>query len=177
MITEEWRDIAGFEGYQVSDMGQVRSRRKMGMGNFSDEYHLLKGYILKLRGGYTRMTLMRDGKDHYKSVHVLVLETFVGPRPKGCYGCHSNGDPSDNRLVNLRWDTPLANIADTLTHGRRYRGERHSFAKLTAETVRTIRRLYAEGESQHSMSRRLGFSQQSISDVLTGKTWKHVQDD
>jgi len=33
------------------------------------------------------------------------------------FGCHGNGDPCDNRLANLRWDTPSSNSQDMLRHG------------------------------------------------------------
>jgi hypothetical protein len=32
-------------------------------------------------------------------------------------GCHWNGNPADNRLTNLRWDTPAGNAADRERHG------------------------------------------------------------
>lgn len=53
-------------------------------------------------------------------VHRLVLEAFVGPCPPGMEACHWNGIPGDNRLHNLRWDTPSANNADILRLGRHY---------------------------------------------------------
>lgn len=45
-------------------------------------------------------------------IHKLVLEAFVGERPSGMQACHGNGDKTDNRLVNLRWDTVKANHRD-----------------------------------------------------------------
>jgi hypothetical protein len=30
--------------------------------------------------------------------------------------CHNNGNPADNRLENLRWDTHVANEADKRLH-------------------------------------------------------------
>lgn len=51
-------------------------------------------------------------------IHSLVLEAFVGPRPDGMEGCHNDGDPANNHLANLRWDTRAANNQDTLRHGR-----------------------------------------------------------
>ncbi|SKS42033.1 HNH endonuclease [Mycobacteroides abscessus] len=39
------------------------------------------------------------------AVHLLVLTTFVGPRPDGAVPRWLNGDPADNRLVNLKWWT------------------------------------------------------------------------
>jgi hypothetical protein len=55
----------------------------------------------------------------------LVLTAFVGSRPSGLEGCHRNGDPTDNRLENLRWDTRTANIFDAVAHGT------HPFASRT----------------------------------------------
>jgi hypothetical protein len=52
-----------------------------------------------------------------RKVHRLVLETFVGPCPDGMECCHNNGDPADNRLENLRWDTLSSNAYDRVEHG------------------------------------------------------------
>lgn len=48
-----------------------------------------------------------------KFVHILVLETFVGPRPNEHDGDHINHNRFDNRLENLRWRRRTANRADT----------------------------------------------------------------
>lgn len=55
-----------------------------------------------------------------RRVHLLVLETFVGPRPHGMFGCHNDGDKDNNRLENLRWDTASNNSYDTVRHGRHH---------------------------------------------------------
>jgi hypothetical protein len=31
-------------------------------------------------------------------------------------GCHGDGDPANNRLSNLRWDTHSGNVQDSLAH-------------------------------------------------------------
>lgn len=49
----------------------------------------------------------------------IVLLTLVGEPPAGTQCCHNDGDPSNNDLGNLRWDTPSANSADALRHGAR----------------------------------------------------------
>jgi hypothetical protein len=51
-------------------------------------------------------------------IHTLVLEAFAGPRPEGMEGCHNDGNPTNNHIDNLRWDTRSANNQDTLRHGR-----------------------------------------------------------
>jgi len=52
-----------------------------------------------------------------KRVHRLVLEAFIGPAPKGTICCHNDGDPTNNRLENLRWDTHSSNTRDAIRHG------------------------------------------------------------
>lgn len=54
------------------------------------------------------------------------------------------------------------------------RGERQHLAKLTADKVAEIRRLYAAGESQDSIAKRYGVSQRNISAVVRRQSWKHV---
>ncbi len=49
------------------------------------------------------------------AVSVLVLETFVGPKPDGHEADHINFDSLDNRLVNLRWLTSEENQARKAT--------------------------------------------------------------
>ncbi len=105
---EEWRPVLGYEGlYEVSTEGRVRTLRKG---------HLMHPHTD--RHGYLLAGLSRDGKQRTTRVHHMVLEAFVGPRPEGLVGCHNNGDPSDNRLENLRWDTQRNNNLDAVRHGR-----------------------------------------------------------
>lgn len=75
------------------------------------------------RGGLLRVCL-RSGtpgtagaREWWTFIHVVILTTFVGPRPSGMEGCHINGDPADNRLENLRWDTHASNMQDAIRHG------------------------------------------------------------
>lgn len=55
------------------------------------------------------------------------------------------------------------------------RGERIGCAKLTNEQVRTIREVYSAGStSQSVLAARFGVSQPRISEVISGKTWRHL---
>lgn len=115
--TEVWKPIPGCEGeYEVSDQGRVRSLDRHVEGMLG----MRRGRVLKPqwagpRGKQYRQVTLRDG--HQLKVHLLVLTVFAGPRPDGLQGCHTNGDKSDNRLINLRWDTPGANNRDKRAHG------------------------------------------------------------
>ena len=54
-------------------------------------------------------------------------------------------------------------------------GEGHRNSKLTAESVREIRRLAAAGISQYSLATTFGISQSVVSGIVTRRRWTHVQ--
>jgi hypothetical protein len=126
MIEEEvWRRIPGWETvYEVSDLGRVRSiPRTIFRGGVA---HKLQSHLLLLTGpNYQHVTLSNSGRRVTRSVHRLVLDAFVGFRPDGMEGCHRDGEPSNNRLSNLRWDTVSENHLDTVRHGNNFRSRRN----------------------------------------------------
>jgi hypothetical protein len=85
--------------------------------------------------------------------------------------CHNNGVPADNRLSNLRYDTPVNNQADRLEHGTHNRGERCGTHKLTLTQVEMICALSTLGVSQQEIARRFGISQPHVCDIVNGKKW------
>lgn len=115
---EQWRPVAGHEGlYEVSDRGRVRSiDRTIICRNGTTSRR--PGKMLKPQitpHGYRRITFgYRRGQQYVQS---LVLTAFVGPRPAGLEACHNDGDPSNNMLSNLRWDTRISNMLDQVRHG------------------------------------------------------------
>lgn len=126
---EEWRPVVGFEGsFEVSNKGRVRSVDRIvhvreGHDGTPAYARRVKGIPRKLNinphdGGYVYVSLNAAGRRRSAKVHHLVLEAFVGPRPEGLECCHGNGDPTDNRLENLRWDTFEANVADRVAGGK-----------------------------------------------------------
>jgi hypothetical protein len=121
---ERWRPIPGYESsYEVSDLGNVRSvGRRDALGRRRQGIALSPRRVTR---DHLAVALYKSGVRRNAQVHVLVLEAFVGPRPDGLDGCHWNGDPTDNRLTNLRWDTRSANMADSVRHGT------HSMASRT----------------------------------------------
>ena len=115
----KWKPVPGWEGlYEVSDQGQVRSVDRV--VTRSDGRRLnLRGKELKLlvsSSGHIKVSLCRVSQAQV-CVHRLVLEAFVSPCPEGQEACHNNGDPADNRVDNLRWDTHAENMKDINRHG------------------------------------------------------------
>ena len=109
---EQWKSIPGYVGsYEASNLGNIRSLDRP----------TRKGRVLKQAetpSGYRVVSLCQNGKTRQWRVHQLVLMAFVGPPPEGHVGCHENDIPHDNRLENIRWDTPKGNTSDILARGR-----------------------------------------------------------
>lgn len=118
--TEEWRPIPGWDGfYEASSHGRVRSLTRTVKHPKSGAAQI-QGRVLRTgphRSGHLWVELCRPGVKKTRQVHQLVLEAFVGPKPPGMEGCHYDGNPQNNRIENLRWDTRAGNLADAIRHG------------------------------------------------------------
>lgn len=116
-MLEEWRPVVGYEGaYEVSDLGRVRS-----LDRIDSRGNRAWGRLLRAdpqASGHLRVALCVEGKARRLFVHKLVLDAFVGPCPVGMETCHNDGDPTNNAVSNLRWDTKSANARDRRLHGR-----------------------------------------------------------
>lgn len=174
-----WLDVIGFEGfYEVSDSGRVRSKERLvsainRWGQLRERKYPakeLKAYVNKQRGGYRYVNLNCNGQ-HMRRIAVLVAEAFIGARPEGMVVCHCNGIPTDDRALNLRYDTPKANSADQLAHGTRLRGSRHPQARLTDEQISEIRRLH-NIVPKAELARRFGVHAGHISNIQNG--WRRA---
>ena len=97
---EVWKRVGRAE-YQVSNLGRVRSPR----GVLKAYSHPL-GYLLvavRFNAGEKRTCV---------TVHRLVAEAFIGPRPAGLDVAHGDNDKTNNRAENLRYATRSENMAD-----------------------------------------------------------------
>jgi hypothetical protein len=164
--TEEWRDIEGFDGlYQVSSLGSVRSFRRSP-----------DGAILKPGNthGYMFVCLYKaPGAKDQRYVAHLVADAFLGPKPDGMQVCHNDGDTKNNRLKNLRYDTPKKNSGDKVLHGTLLMGERAYQSRLTAEQVHEIRRA-ATLEDYSEIAARYGISYRTVQSIVARASWKHL---
>lgn len=123
--------------------------------------------------------LARNGaRKTTESVHRMIYKRFVGPIPPHFHVCHHCDNPPCARPDHLFIGTNTDNQHDSIRKGRarKARGEDVSLAKLRETDIPTIRALYrSDRYSQEAISRRFNVNQQSISNVLTGFTWKHVK--
>lgn len=161
--TEQWRTVAGWPDYEVSNLGRVRSLKY-------GRTRLLKGYISS--HGYPTVGLCtpsRHRTPYKRSIHVLVMEAFVGPRPEGLVIRHLDGDGMNNNLSNLAYGTPSENQFDQVAHGVHIHAsktkcshghpfdERNTYiTKAGARACRTCHRLNARMARERQLLRAAG---------------------
>lgn len=117
---------------------------------------------------------MMNGERKVVCVCRLVLYAFVGQCPNGCEACHKNGINTDDRIANLRWDTPVNNNADKLATGTLVWGEKHYNARLTAAQVVELRTNFKPGQTYDEYAVKYNVNRATIYDAVLGRTWKHL---
>ncbi len=113
----EWKEIAGFPGYEVSNLGQVRSWRSTGyMGHRLSQPKLVTA--IRDTQGYFMVRMQLDGRRTARRVHRLVALAFLGgpPTPRHVVA-HGPEGQSVNTVDNLRWATQKENIHDRFRDG------------------------------------------------------------
>lgn len=112
-ITEEWKDIAEFEGrYRVSNHGRVKSCARnicrLG-GQFCEDVPEIIMRQFTHYKGYKFVFLSKDGKKRKHFVHRLVAVAFI-PNPDNLpIVNHGDLDKSHNHIRNLTWATESEN--------------------------------------------------------------------
>jgi hypothetical protein len=174
-VVENWRLISWSNGfYEVSDKGRVRSLDRT--------YIRSNGRPLKCRGslvpihihdGYQRVRLNVPGYPKWYTIHKLVAEAFIGPRPLGKIVAHDDGDPTHNWVENLIYKTTAENQADRVRHGTsnihiRLEG---SFSENQIIAIRTAR---ASGASLRVLAADYDVTISMISLICRGITYAHI---
>jgi len=125
--------------------------------------------------GYLCFCYYKDGKQTTMKVHRFVAKIFLGDKSsEGLKVLHYDGNPSNNKLENLRWGTQIDNGADAIRHETMPRGERHGRSKLTEEQVLQIPELRAQGLLLREIAALFDVSRDTISKILLGKRWSHL---
>lgn len=113
-IEEIWKDIPGYNGFQVSDSGRVKklaytTKKNNGSPLYKPEKILTTSITKK---GYVRVELCLGGLNKKPfTVHRLVMYAFKGLPPEGMDQInHRDGDKTNNRPDNLEWSNNSHNI-------------------------------------------------------------------
>ena len=180
--TEEiFKPIPDFPGYEASTHGRIRSYWKRNGGKKNPgkviianiPQRFLKPVFFK-GNGYFFVTLQKGGKGHIRSVHSLILITFVGPPPPGHECCHGDGIRSNCTLINLRWGTRSENMLEKYRHGYSNHKANSGGKKLTENEVLKIRLLCAQGHLQKDIAKNYNVHCATIGRIARRQTWTHL---
>lgn len=112
---EGWEWIDGYDGkYQISTLGRVRTfANTSNKGDGRGECRIKEPSMS--RYGYPVVSLSESGRSRVRFVHHLVLEAFIGPRPKGTEARHLDGVRKNARISNLTWGSAKENALDRMS--------------------------------------------------------------
>lgn len=173
--SEVFRPIPGWTGYRISNWARLQScKSPNGIGPLREEWRDLGTCVIN---GYVFVSLFDSVRKRrrWKKTCVLVLETFVGPRPHGQCCRHLDDDRMNNRLDNLAWGTRRENAEDSRRNGRILAGERHPNAVLNDSIVRLILRLRRDGMGTTEIANHLCLNESTIGNITAKGYWSHVK--
>lgn len=172
-LLEEWRNIPGSAGYQVSNLGRMRT---------VDREYTYKRYgkiiKAKLKGKIcgswvsTKGYLMVSVFDKGFPIHRLVAKTFIPNRKNKPQVNHINGVKSDNRVENLEWCTNQENCLHAHKTGlnKNEFGEKGRNARLSDVQIKEIISLRRKGISNPKIARKYGITASYTWTITTGKS-------
>jgi hypothetical protein len=183
---EVWKDIPGFDNYQASNLGRIRSVDRVIISPWrgKTQSRLFKGRILKpvshKKSKRHVNVCVSDGSiNRPKLVHHLVLLAFDGPRPSGEITRHLDGNGGNNVLHNICYGTHTENRYDDVAHGlyqTRF-GEGAGNVKLTENEVIQIKRSlknYKRGMTER-LAAQFNVTSGAIANIKSGRTWSHIE--
>lgn len=179
MEDEIWKDIDGYPGYQVSNMGRVKSLVKA----YRREDIILKGSPNTT--GYILVQLYPEPRKRKSLlVHRLVMMTFQpNPVMDELEVNHKDLDTTNNKMSNLEWVTEKENKAHYVASDKfktikreMVCGEDQHLSKLTEQQVLEIRAIHKlnQYESIKGLLEIYGISRSAFRDIVKGRTWKHL---
>lgn len=173
------KSIPGLPGYFATRDGRIFSN-KFGRHKELRLYHD--------KDGYRKVTLMRpNGTWSPYPVHRLILLSYKGKPPKGFVCDHKDDNKDNNAIDNLRWVSLKFNLTKRVrnyegewgTWGAwskiKVRGESCGSAKLSASTVRKMRKLHATGNySYKKLGEMFGVTGTTARCAVKKITWSHI---
>tara|TARA_R110000868_G_scaffold140829_1_gene356828 strand:+ start:215 stop:757 length:543 start_codon:yes stop_codon:yes gene_type:complete len=164
-----WVQLPVAPKYEVSSEGGIRNA-------------LTKAEVFKYEHfGYEKVNLwVGTTKDTRKkkafTVHFCVANAFLcHTKNSGFVVRHLDGSKKNNRTSNLSVGTHKENENDKKRHGREGSGERNSQCVISESDAMRAIELCSAGATKASVARGLGVHRTTISLLVAGKKWKHLQ--
>lgn len=167
-----WRSIPSHPTYAVSDDGLVKNRISDQLLKLQDQWYP------NAKTAYKRVHLFntKSKKYHKHSVHSLVAEAFIGPRPRGHQVNHKDLNRGHNHVSNLEYVTPSRNTQHAYEMGRkpyvRPQGADSCRAKFSWKVVRQIRAEVVNGVSRKLICKKYHISKGHLSQIVNRKIYR-----
>lgn len=175
---EKWLPIPGRDGYEASNFGRIRSYRWT-----INKYHRQIAGEPKIKTAYKNSNgylLVTIGRTKKERVHVLIAETFLGPKLDGFDVNHIDGRKDNNCVENLEYCTRSENLKHAFNLGLATSpfsgrsGSKHFLAKLNESDVLSIRKKFSEGVPYRLIAEQFGVSKHTVWDITKRRTWTHI---
>ena len=166
-MEEIWKDISGYEGlYQVSNMGRVRSKKRIfenkGTGKYKRNTRIL--LCSKHNKGYLTVTLFKNGRYKRFLIHRLVAKAFLPHDIFRNQVNHIDGNKTNNNISNIEWGSSSENQ----THRRDILKKKFATGKPVIQ-IDNKGDIIRQFESILQAAKLTGIKHQNISRVCNGK--------
>lgn len=175
MTIESFLPVLGFDkAYKISESGLVYSIART-IKRSDGTFQTFKSKEVKThisQKGYRMIHLSVNGKSVGRTVHSILVETFIlkSPIPKGMCVNHKDGNKLNNDLKNLEVTTYSGNTIHAIKNNlTKNHGETHYNAKLSTVQVEEIRELEKQGKSRRQIAKIYEVNRVTIKDILNGK--------
>jgi len=162
---EVWKPIKGYEFYEVSNLGRVKSLERFVKKKFGERIVVKK--IIKQSedgAGYYQVVIYRNNSKKTFRVHRLVADAFIENHDnKRCVN-HKDGNKKNNFWKNLEWATHKENSQHAWMNG--LKNTDHLERKVAQIKDGKVVRVW---KSQSEVDRRLNIKQGNISKCCLGK--------
>lgn len=186
MAEEEWRPIPGFEFYEASSLGRIRSLDRVLEfdGRWGVTRRRQRGKVLAKRAKKNRdgavyhavyLGFGRRDEALYRQTNRLVCLAFHGEPPSDRHeAAHLDGNSLDDRAANIAWVTPVENAAHKRAHGTHPAGEKNGASILTDADIPLIFAAYAGGAVSEEVGAAFGTSYSNVMMIVARRHWAHV---
>lgn len=132
-------------------------------------------WTAKKVGGYGAIHVRVGNKNTMQYAHRIMWQMLFGEIPDGMCVLHTCDNPQCVNPIHLRLGTHQENMADRNQKRRQKRGGNDSKSRLTDGDALDIKRL-ANHLSQKEIALKYKISDRTVSSIVTGRTWKHLDE-
>jgi len=163
MENEIWKKVDGFDFYEVSNHGRIKS--------FYNKREIIRKQQ-KRKDGYLHLNIVVSGNRKKILSHRFIAFAFLENPLNKKEVNHINGIKTDNRVENLEWSTRSENEKHAFSSGLKQakKHESHPVSKLTNEQVLYIKKNYKKGNGAE-LGRMFSVTKGTINKIIKGRSW------